>query len=128
MSAPEMFSEAGEQSGIGGRGLAVDIKLRGPPGLYAVFEFGGGGAEAVAALRASESGFRLDFEVSGLFEVVGVGDEIGLLLRCDGGGGAYGEPGDEECGAGSAAERMGERNAVQISLRACATLLVSYCL
>ena len=96
-------AEAGKDGRILRGGLAIEIELGGPPGADAVFEFQGGGAVVGAAVGAGQGGFGFDFEVAGLLQVVGVGDEVGLLL----GAGSRGEqardrqkPGDSQTSSG----------------------------
>src|SRR6185437_10808296 len=91
-------AEAGIERGILGGGLAIEIELGGPPGPDAVFELTDGGAVALALAGLGEGGFGLDFEVSGLFEVVGIGDEVGFFLGARGwNGGNAKENGGYEC-------------------------------
>ena len=77
-------AEAGEEGGFLAGGLAVEIELGGPPAGDAVFQFAGDCTISVAFGRLAEGGFGFDFEVSWLFEVVRVGDEIGLFLGLQG--------------------------------------------
>jgi len=78
-SGRNRFSQRKPVSAFAGGGLAVQVELAGPPGLHPVLEFQGGGEEGIAA--AGRAGHRLsaDLQVSGLFHLVGVGDEIGFL-------------------------------------------------
>jgi hypothetical protein len=77
-------AEAGEEGGFPSGGLAIEVEFGGPPAGYAIFEFGGESAEAMALRGLAQSCFGFDFEVAGLLEVVGVGDEVGLFLRLQG--------------------------------------------
>ena len=72
---------AGEEGRLVGRGLPIEVKLRRPPGANAVFKFKGHGPETVASLRVGQGALGLDFEISGLLQVLGVGHEVGFLLR-----------------------------------------------
>ena len=78
-------AEACEESRFLRGGLRVEIEFGRPPGANAVFELTGCGAVAVAVGGLGEGGFGLDFEISGLLKVVGIGDEVGLLLGAEAG-------------------------------------------
>ena len=73
-------AEAGEDGGILGGGLAVEIEFGGPPGADAVFELEGGGAIVSAATGLGEGGFGFQVEVARLLEIVGIGNKVRLLL------------------------------------------------
>ena len=80
------MTEAGEDGGILGGGLAVEIEFGGPPGADAVFELEGGGAVSGAAAGLGEGGFGFQVEVARLLEIVGIGDKVRLLLGMGAGG------------------------------------------
>jgi hypothetical protein len=73
-------AEAGEESAVVKGGLGVEINLGCPPGRGAIFEFGPEGVEVVAGALRAEGGEILDLEITGLFEVMIVGDDLGALL------------------------------------------------
>ena len=73
-------SESREQGAVAERGLSVEIKLGRPPGGGSVFKFCPEGVEAVAATLRAKRGEVLDFQVSGLFKVVVISDEVRILL------------------------------------------------
>ena len=60
-------------------GLSGEIEFGRPPACGAVFEFKRVGKEAVAAGGSTADGFIFNLEVSGFFELMGIGNEIGLL-------------------------------------------------
>jgi len=68
-------------------GLAVQIKLRGPPGGCSVFKLGPEGMEVVAASLSANGGKIPDLQVAGLFEIVVISDKVRILLREDRGWG-----------------------------------------
>src|SRR5260370_23481787 len=69
-----------EQCAVAERGLSVEIKLGRPPGRGTAFKFCPEGVKAVAAALRAKRGEVLDFQVSGLFKVVVVNDEVRILL------------------------------------------------
>src|SRR5216683_1303377 len=73
-------AESREQGAVAERGLSVEIKLGRPPGGGTVFKFCPEGVEAVAAALRAKRGEVLDSQVSGLFKVVVVSDEVRILL------------------------------------------------
>src|SRR6266705_2642240 len=72
--------EAGQQSAIMQRVLAVDIELRRPPAFGSVFEFGPITNERVDTSCPSDHRIGGDFQVTRFFHVVVVGDKVGPFL------------------------------------------------
>src|SRR5437588_10777419 len=64
-----------EKRGLACRGLAIQVKLAGPPALYTVFQFRGSTQEAVTDARFSGHAFGCKLQISRLFHLVGIGDE-----------------------------------------------------
>ena len=94
---PVLEAKAGEQGGIAAGGLAVQIELGGPPGPGSVFELKGGGAIAAGRIGAGQGGLGFDLQVAGLFQIVGVGDEVGFVLRESGRNGQEAKEEQKEC-------------------------------
>ena len=82
---PILNAEAGKNGGILGCGLTIEVNLGGPRGAGAVLELYCRGSEVAAAIWFTEGGFGFDLEVAGLHQIVGVGEEAGLILRESGG-------------------------------------------
>ena len=97
---PESIFEpkAGKEGRFLSSGLGVEVNLRGPPTCDAVFELAGERAVTVAVRGPADSRLRLNLEVSGLLEVMGVGNEVGLLLAVGGGTGEGREEGKKKEG------------------------------
>ena len=79
--------EAGEQRALAGRGLTVEVEFGRPPGLDAVLEFESGSHKRIAALGGASDALGGDFEVAGLLQFLGIGDEVvflGVELRDEG--------------------------------------------
>ena len=72
--------EAGEEGRFVGGGLPIEVELGGPPGADAIFQFDVPWLRTVGAVGLAEGGFALDFEIAWLFEVMGIGDEVGFFL------------------------------------------------
>ena len=72
-------AEAGEHGTLAGGDLAVEIEFARPPGFHAIFEFESSRDECVSVLGSAGDALGFDFEVAGLFQFVGVGDEVILL-------------------------------------------------
>jgi hypothetical protein len=76
-------SEAREYGAVVKSGLAVQIKLRGPPGRCSVLKLGPEGMEIVAASLSANGGEIFDLQVAGFFEIVVISDEVRVLLGED---------------------------------------------
>ena len=61
-------------------GLTFKVKFRGPPGCGPVFQLRPEGVKAVSATLRTDGGEVLDVQISGLFKIVVVGDNVGALL------------------------------------------------
>src|SRR5450755_1929388 len=73
-------AEPGEKSAVVKGGLAVEVELGGPPGGSAIFELHPESMEVVAAALGAEGGEVFNLEVAGFFEVMIVGDDVGIFL------------------------------------------------
>src|SRR5450432_388580 len=73
-------AKSGEKSAVVKGGLAVQVELRGPPGGGAIFELHPESMEVVATALGAEGGEVFNLEVAGFFEVVIVGDDVGIFL------------------------------------------------
>jgi hypothetical protein len=62
------------------RGLRVEVKFGGPPGLDAIFKLSPVGMEIVSGALRAERGEVFDLEISGLLKVVVVSDEVWVFL------------------------------------------------
>ena len=56
--------------------MSVEIELGRPPGLDAIFEFGGTREVAIAGALRAEQRVEFDIEIAGLFEVMQIRDEV----------------------------------------------------
>lgn len=79
-------SKAGKQGGIVGRRLPVEVKLCGPPGANSVLQLKRRSRIAIAAVGGPQSRLGFQFQFSRLFQIMGVGDEIGFVLSLSGWG------------------------------------------
>src|SRR5712671_1394041 len=86
---------AGEKCAVAKSGLAIQIKLGGPPGRGAVFQLGPEGMKVIAAMLGPESRKVFDLKVAGLFQIVIVGNKIGAFLAPCGGRGK--QPNQGKC-------------------------------
>ncbi len=78
---------SGEDGGVVLGGLSVEIELGGPPGFDAVFQFKIRAEEKITGVADHVK--ALDFQIAGLFHLVGVGDEVGALLGVEASAKAY---------------------------------------
>jgi len=76
-----LHAKAGEDRAIGKCGLAVEVKLGGPPGGRPIFEFEPEGMKIIAAALGAESGEIFDLEIARLLEIVIISDDVRALLR-----------------------------------------------
>src|SRR5215469_10388601 len=60
--------EARKNRTLAGRGLAVEIELRGPPGHHSIFKFHVRADEGITALRIAHDVVGFQFEVSRLLQ------------------------------------------------------------
>src|SRR5882762_271487 len=71
---------AGEKSAVAKSGLAIQIKLGGPPSRSAVFQFSPESMKVIAAMLGPERRKVFDLKIAGFFKIVVVGNKIGAFL------------------------------------------------
>src|SRR5260370_5738543 len=71
---------AREKRAVAKSGLAIQIKLGGPPSRSAVLQFSPESMKVIAAMLVPESRKVFDLKVAGLFQIVIVGNKIGAFL------------------------------------------------
>jgi len=76
---PVLPAEAGEYRTLASGGLAVEIDFGGPPSLHAILELESSRDESISVLGSAGDALSFDFEVAGLLQFMGVGDEIVFL-------------------------------------------------
>src|SRR5712672_3970043 len=86
---------AGEKRAVAKSGLAIQIKLGGPPSCSSVFQLGPKGMEIIAAMLGPERRKVFDLKIAGFFKIVVVGDKIGAFLAPCGGRGK--QPNQGKC-------------------------------
>src|SRR6266403_3464161 len=88
LQQPEAILRAkpGKKSAVVEIGLAVEIKLRGPPRSSSIFELHPKSMEVVAAALRAKRGEVFDLEAARLLHVVIVGNNVRILLSPGGKG------------------------------------------
>src|SRR5258705_4582999 len=71
---------ASEKCAVAKSGLAIQIKLGGPPGRSAVCQLGPEGMEIITAMLGPERRKVFDLKIAGFFKIVVVGNKIGAFL------------------------------------------------
>jgi len=86
-------------------GLTVQIEFSGPPAINSIFEFNSGGDEGITSFGSSGDALGSDFQISRLFQLVRVGDEVGLLTVQQGGPATEGGIEGQHCRPGHGPEK-----------------------